>query len=142
MVFGLFGFDIPGFGSKRRTAIEGFGRTLTALEVNPAYVDNGMRFLIYKWAEQEEAALPADDAGAIERRMTDAAALISYCVLGAAETETLWGTSVRMARQQRFETALASGNEDDFDVRLIKLILAKGVVAPDIAAVAQLSDPA
>ena len=135
----VFGFDFPGFGSKRRTALEAFGRTLTALEVNPAYVDNGMRFLIYKWAEQEEAALPAPDPGLIDRRLMDAATLISYCVLGAAETEALWGQTVRTARRQRFEAALASGNEDDFDVRLIKLVLAKGVAAPDIAALAQLS---
>jgi hypothetical protein len=133
----VFGFNFPGFGSKRRTALEGFGRTLTALEVNPAYVDDGMRFLIYKWVEQEEAALPISDPGLIDRRLTDAAALISYCVLGAAETEALWGKAVREARQQRFDAALASGN-DDFDVRIIKLVLAKGAAAPDIAALAQL----
>ena len=135
----VFGFDIPGFGSKRRTALEAFGRTLTALEVNPVYVDNGMRFLIYKWVEQEEAAQPVSDPGLIDRRLTDAAVLISYCVLGANETEELWGQTVRTARQQRFEKALASGREDDFDVRLIKLVLAKGVAAPDITALAQLA---
>jgi hypothetical protein len=134
----VFGFNFPGFGSKRRTALEAFGRALTALEVNPAYIDNGMRFLIYKWAEQEEAALPAPDPGLIDRRLANAATLISYCVLGAAETEAQWGSQVRLERQQRFETALASGNENAFDVRLIKLVLAKGVAAPDIAAVAQL----
>lgn len=137
----VFGLDIPGFGSKRRSALEAFGRDLAALEVNPTYVDDGMRFLIYKWAEQEEEALPAADAGAIDRHLAGAAALISYCVLGAAETEALWGSAIRMARQQRFETALARGKDDDFDVRIIKLILAKGVAAPEITAVAQLTGP-
>jgi hypothetical protein len=46
----MFSFlDIFG-GSKRRAALDVFDRTLTQLEVNPAYVDDGMRFAVYKWA--------------------------------------------------------------------------------------------
>src|SRR5579871_3285675 len=134
----VFGLDFFGFGSKRRTALKGFGQALTALEVNPAYIDEGVRYLVYKWAEEEEAALPVPDPGAIDRRLGDAAVLISYCVLGPAETEAVWGPAVRNERQTRFESALASGNDDDFDVRVIKLVLAKGVAAPDVSALAYL----
>lgn len=135
----VLGFDFLGLGSKRRTALKGFDQALTALEVNPAYIDDGMRYLVYKWAEDEESALPAPDPAVIDRRLGDAAVLISYCVLGPAETEAIWGSAVRIERHTRFEAALVSGNDEDFDVRLIKLILTKGVAAPDISAVAHLA---
>jgi len=131
-------FDFFGFGSKRRSALQAFDRSLIALEVNPAYIDDGMRYLIYKWAEEHEAALPAADPSAIDRQLADAAQLISYCVLGPAETENVWGPAVRAARQARFEAALGRGDEEDFDVRLIKLVLAKEVAASDIRAVVSL----
>lgn len=125
-------FDFFGFGSKRRSALQVLDRTLTDLEVNPAYIDDGMRFAIYKWA----LILEANDgrAGAMDQAMWDAAELISYCVLGSAETEALWGETVRATRGGRFDAVLASGAEDSFDAMLIKLVLAKGVAAPDIQA--------
>ena len=135
----MLGFEFIGFGSKRRTAIKSFDKALTALEVNPAYIDDGMRFLVYKWAEEEEEALPIPDPGAIDRYLLEAAALISYCVLGPAETESVWGSDVRAERGQRFEAALADGSDDVFDVRVIKLVLAKGIAAPDVSAVAYLT---
>lgn len=125
-------FDFLGFSSKRRTALQLFDRTLADLEVNPAYVDDGMRFAIYKWALVLEAQ--AGPPTIIDRIMREAAALISFCVLGGAETEALWGADVHREREARFEAALADENGDSFDIRLIKLILAKGVAAPDITA--------
>ena len=120
-MFGLL--DIFG-GSRRRAALQLFDRTLIELEVNPAYVDDGMRYAVYKWA--------LEIGGDIDRIMRDAAALISYCVLGATETEALWGPAVRNARQARFDHVLDNGEDDTFDARLIKLVLAKGVAASDI----------
>ncbi len=135
----VFGLEFLGLGSKRRTALRGFNQALAALEVNPAYVDDGMRYLIYKWAEEVEARLPTPDPAAIDRYLHSAAVLISYCVLGPAETEAVWGNDVRMERQERFEAALASRNDEAFDVRVIKLVLTKGVAAPDVSAVAYLA---
>jgi hypothetical protein len=125
-------FDFLGFSSKRRTALQMFDRTLANLEVNPAYVDDGMRFAIYKWAQVLEKQDGAPDA--MDRIMPAAAALISFCVLGADETEALWGTEVRAERDARFTAALEDANDDGFDARLIKLALAKGIAAPDINA--------
>ncbi len=130
MVLGFF--DFLGFSSKRRTALQLFDRTLAALEVNPAYVDDGMRFAIYKWA----LILEANDGrpSMMDHAMREAAALISFCVLGPAETEALWGAAVRAEREARFDAVLAKGEEDSFDALLIKLVLAKDIAAPDIRA--------
>jgi hypothetical protein len=130
MVLGFF--DFLGFSSKRRTALQVFDRTLGNLEVNPAYVDDGMRFAIYKWAELLERQAGTSDA--MDRIMREAAALISFCVLGAEETEALWGAEVRQEREARFMAAIKEENDDGFDARLVKLVLAKGIAAPDITA--------
>ena len=134
-----FGLDFLGFDSKRRTALKGFDQALTALEVNPAYIDDGMRYLVYKWVEEEEAAQALPGPGLMDRRLQEAATLISYCVLGPTETEAVWGDTVRAERGRRFEAALANGHDEDFDVRLIKLVLTKGVAAPEISAAAILT---
>ena len=125
-------FDFLGFGSKRRSALQLLDRTLTDLEVNPAYIDDGMRFAIYKWA----LIMEANDgrASVVDQAMREAAALISFCVLGPSETEALWGPSVRAERERRLDAVLAKGEEDSYDAMLIKLVLAKGVAAPDIRA--------
>lgn len=127
-------FDFFGFGSRRRTGIQVLDQTLDDLEVNRAYVDDGMRFAIYKWADEEERK----GAGAIDRLLKDAAALVSFCVLGPAETAALWGEAVAAARRARFDSVLAKGEEDTFDAKIIKLVLAKGNVAPDILALVNL----
>ena len=126
-MFGLL--DIFG-GSRRKSALELFDRTLTELEVNPTYVDDGMRYAVYKWALEMN--------GDIDRTMRDAAALISFCVLGATETEALWGPAVRQARQARFDQVLDNNEDETFDARLIKLVLTKEVAASDIRARASL----
>jgi len=126
----MFGFlDIFG-GSKRRAALLLFDRTLTQLEVNPAYVDDGMRFAVYKWA----MLLASENGAAMDYLMREAAALVSFCVLGPAETEVLWGPEVRSAREARLDAVLARNEEDTFDAMLIKLTLAKNIAAPDIRA--------
>ncbi len=122
-------FDIFG-GSKRRSALQVFDRTLGQLEVNPAYVDDGMRFAVYKWAN----LLSAENGAAHDYLMREAAALISFCVLGPAETEVLWGPEVRAEREARFDGVIARGEEETFDALVIKLTLAKNIAAPDIRA--------
>ena len=128
-----FAFEFLGFGSKRRTALRAFDRALSDLQVNPAYIDDGMRYAIYKWVTDEEADLNADP-GYVDRRMTAAAALISFCVLGFSETTEVWGETVAAERRHRFDAVLAASDNDGFDTRIIKLVLAKGIAAPDIAA--------
>lgn len=120
-------------GSRRRAALQLLDRTLTALEVNPAYVDNGMRFAIFRWAQDAAAGTVAEE-GVMDALMREAAALISYCVIGPAETEAQWGAETRAAREARFSAAIDSADDNGFDVRLVKLVLAKGIAAPDIRA--------
>ncbi len=129
-------FDFFGFGSKRRSALQLFDRTLVDLEVNMAYIDDGMRFAIYKWA----SLLAQNSGAAMDHLMREAAALISYCVLGPAETEAQWGAGVRAEREARFAGVLARGEEDTFDAMLIKLTLAKDIAAPDIRARVTMSE--
>jgi hypothetical protein len=122
------------FGSsKRRAALQLLDRTLTSYEVNPAYIDDGMRFAIFRWA-QEAAAGTMSEHGVTDALMREAAAMISFCVIGPAETEALWGAAIRAEREARFDAVLASGDEETFDAKLIKLVLAKDIAAPDILA--------
>ena len=125
--------DIVDFfgGSRRRAAIQLLDRTLANLEVNPAYIDDGMRFAIYRWARAAGEGTVAEN-GVVDALMREAAALISFCVLGPGETEAMWGADVRAEREARFDAVIASGEDDSFDAKLIKLVLAKGVAAPEI----------
>lgn len=120
-------------GSKRRSALQLLDRTLANLEVNPAYIDDGMRFAIYRWANTAAAGTVSEN-GVIDELMRQAAALISFCVLGPTETEAQWGASVRAEREARFDAVIANDEDETFDAKLIKLVLAKGIAAPDIAA--------
>jgi hypothetical protein len=128
----MFGFEFFGFSSKRRTALRAFDAALVAGEVNPAYVDDGMRYAVFKWASAEQEDRGGDTRH-LDWRMADAAAMISFYVLGPAETENVFGGDTRRARETRFRDVLATGDEDAFDARLLKLVLAKGIAAPDIA---------
>lgn len=128
----MFGFmDIFG-SSKRRAALLLFDRTLSQWEVNPAYVDDGMRFAVYKWADAYARAQASPVV--IDDIMRAAAEMISYCVLGPEETEAQWGPALRTEREARFAAVLANGDDDTFDAMIIKLVLAKGIAAPDIRA--------
>jgi len=120
-------------GSKRRSALLLLDRALTALEVNPAYIDDGMRFAIFRWA-QAAAANTVSESGVMDALMRRAAELISFCVIGPAETEAQWGATVRAEREARFDAVIASGDDETFDAKLIKLVLAKEIAAPDIQA--------
>lgn len=128
-------FDFFGFGSRRRTAIQVLDRALDDNEVNRAYIDDGMRFALYKWAEDL-----AGPGGTPDQILKDAAALISFCVLGKAETAALWGDAVAAARDGRFAAVLAGGEDETFDAKIIKLVLAKGNAAEDIRARVSLED--
>lgn len=118
-------FDFFPFGSRRRTAIQVLDKALDDNEVNRAYIDDGMRFAIYKWAEEHSDGSP-------DQLLKGAAELISFCVLGLAETAALCGPDVAAARAARFDAVLANGEDDTFDARIIKLVLTKGNAAADI----------
>ena len=130
----MFGFDFLGFGNRRKWALEVLDRALGELEVNRAYVDDGMRYSIYKWALVEEERIAPAPFGALDNILREAAALVSFCVLGLAETAELWGAEVAAERNARFEAVLANDEDETFDAKIIKLVLAKGAVAPDIKA--------
>lgn len=130
----MFGFDFLGFGNRRRWALQSLDRALGEFEVNRAYVDDGMRYAIYKWALLEEERIAPAPFGALDNILCEAAALVSFCVLGDAETLELWGPEVAAERGARFETVLANDEDETFDAKIIKLVLAKGVVAPDVRA--------
>jgi hypothetical protein len=123
-----------GFGNRRKWALDTLDRALAEFEVNRAYVDDGMRYAIYNWARAEEERVAPADFNTLDRILREAAALVSYCVLGADETTELWGAEVQGEREARFAGVLANGEDDTFDARIIKLVLAKGVAAPDIRA--------
>jgi hypothetical protein len=79
----------------------------------------------------------------IDHRMTEAAALMSFCVIGPTDTEAELGPAARAERQQRFDAVLAAGDVDSLDARIVKLALARGIAAPEITARVDLTeDPA
>ena len=133
----VFGLDFLGFGSKRRWALQLLDRSLGELEVNPGYLDDGMKYIIYDWALEEERRSSGAD-GALDSTIRNAAALISFCILGKEETGELWGAVISAARSARFEAVLQRGEDETLDARLIKLVLAKGLAAPDIRAQVEL----
>ena len=133
----VFGLDSLGFGSKRRWALQLLDRSLSELEVNPGYLDDGMKYIIYDWALEEERRSSGAD-GALDSTIRNAAALISFCILGKEETGELWGAAISAARSARFEAVLQRGEDETLDARLIKLVLAKGLAAPDIRAQVEL----
>jgi hypothetical protein len=119
-------WDFFGFGSKRRTALEGFDRALSQLQVNPSAIDDGIRYAIYGTVQ----ALAPED---IDRSLRHAAELISFCVLGPTETAAVWGAEARMAQEARL-TAAVEGGGDSLDAKVIKLVLLKGIASPEVAA--------
>ena len=127
----VLGFDFLGFGNKRRWALQLLDKCLGELEVNPAYIDNGMKYVIYDWALKEEQRANGAD-GVLDATIRDVATLLSFCILGNEETEELWGPKVSAAREARFDAVLRRGEDDTIDARTIKLVLAKGLAAPDI----------
>jgi len=120
-------WDFFGFGSKRRTALEGFDRVLSQLQVNPGLIDDGMRYAIYGAVQSLSPAL-------LDQRLRDAAELISLCVLGPTETAAVWGDAVCRARDARLTAALDDQSSDSLDTRVIKLVLMKGIASPEVAA--------
>ena len=133
--------DFLGFGSRRRTALRGFDAALVAGKVNPAYVDDGMRYIVYQWAS-EEAATFGLDPGHLDRRLAEAAGVLSFCVLGPTETERELGPAARQAGEEALARALAPDGDDSFEARIVKLALARGIAAPEIVDRIELSDAA
>lgn len=129
----VFGLDFLAFGNKRRWALQLLDKTLGELEVNPGYLDDGMKYIIYMWVIEEETRA-GGVKGVVDSCIRDAAALLSFCILGAEETEELWGPVVRSTREARLDTVLEQDEDDTLDAKLIKLVLAKGLAAPDIHA--------
>lgn len=127
----IFGLDFLGFGNKRRWALQLLDKTLDELEVNPAYFDNGLKYVIYKWVTEEEQRTISTKGG-IDYTIREAAALLSFCIIGAEETERLWGPAARSSRENRLNAVLKHNKNDTLDANLIKLVLAKGLAAPDI----------
>ncbi len=128
----VFGFDIFGVGSKRKWALKLLDSTLVNLEVSSSQIDDGMKYVIYDWALQDPRNESGFNENIVDSIMKEAATMISFCVLGPAETEELWGATVRQSREQRFTGVLENGENDSLDARIIKLILAKGIAAADI----------
>jgi hypothetical protein len=131
--------DFLGFGSRRRTALRVFDAALVAGKVNPAYVDDGMRYVVYKWASEEESAFGLDP-GHVDRRMTEAARLLSFVVLGPVETEREFGPDARQRGEAGLARALAEDGDDTFEARMIKLALARGIAAAEIVAQLELAE--
>ncbi len=131
--------DFLGLGSRRRTALRGFDAALVAGEVNPAYVDDGMRYIIYKWATEEEAAFGLDPSH-LDRRMIEAAGVLSYCVLGPTEMESIFGPEARKRGEDVMARALAPDGDETFEARIVKLALARGIAAAEIAEQVELAE--
>ncbi len=129
----VFGLDFLGFGNKRRWALQLLDKTLGELEVNPGYLDDGMKYIIYDWVIEEETRA-GGAKGVLDSAIRESAALLSFCILGAEETEELWGPAVRSTREARFNIVLEREEDETLEAKLIKLVLAKGLAAPDIRA--------
>jgi len=134
----LFDLEFLGFNSKRKWAIRLLDRILSEVSVNPAYINDGMRYAIYKWVLEDQSTRVAcgnpnassDDY--IKQRLWETGKFLSFCVLGPAETESIWDLSTRIKGQDRLESAMQRKNEDSVDAKVLKLALHTEIAATDI----------
>lgn len=130
-----FSLDFLGFGSKRKSAFGLLDREWSAMDVDLRTIDDGVRQLLYSWAQQT-----AESPDHMDALLTDWARFTGYLMRGPELSERGLGESVTAAFGARLETAMTDRDEDAIDVRLVKLILATQLADRDINAIVGLED--
>jgi len=130
-----FSLDFLGFGSKRKSAFRLLDREGGALDVDLRTVDDGIRQLLYQWAQQD-----AESTDHLDALLTDWAMFTGYLMRGPELSKRGLGSLTVTEFAARLENAVSNQDQESIDVRLIKLILATGRADRDIAAVIGLED--
>ncbi len=130
--------DFLGFGSKRKTAFRVLDAAWDAADIDVRAIDNGVRLLLFQWAE-ETAASPDN----VDTRLQDFAAFTGFLMRGPELSQRALGPDGVATMERRLDAALdddSAGRSDAIDVRLIKLVLAASLADRDIEAVVGLED--
>ena len=133
--------DILGFGSKRKWAFQVLDREWIALDIDISRINEGVRQLLFQWAQEEGASKDALDPA-----LLDFATFTGFLMLGPELGARPLGPDGVTTMINRLEAALVQDlKEEDFveastDVRLVKLILATGLADRDIEAMVKLED--
>jgi hypothetical protein len=133
--------DILGFGSKRKWAFQVLDREWIALDIDISRINDGVRQLLFQWAQEEGASKDALDPA-----LLDFATFTGFLMLGPELGARPLGPDGVTTMINRLEAALVQDlKEEDFveastDVRLVKLILATGLADRDIEAMVKLED--
>ena len=124
--------DFLGFGSKRKTAFQLLDATWDAADIDIRTIDNGVRQLLYQWAEG--VAAKADE---VDVCLKDMAEFTSYLMRGPELSRRFLGNDGIAAMESRLNAALDEDipGQESLDARLVKLILTVGLADRDIEAV-------
>lgn len=138
--------DILGFGSKRKSAFQVLDREWTALDIDIRRIDNGIRQLLYQWAQEGDTQ--HDDA--LDPILIDMAGFFGFLMLGPELGARPFGEDGLAAMSQRLNNALAedarahtaptADAEPSKDVGIVKLVLATKLADRDIEALVGLED--
>lgn len=141
-----FSFEIPGFGSKRKWAIQVLDKEWIALDIDIRRIDGGVRQLLFQWAQEGGQT----EKTALDPILLDMAAFSGFLMLGPELGARPFGEQRLAEMTARLNAALAedaAAQDDDadtstpsWDVRIVKLILATKLADRDIEALVGLED--
>jgi hypothetical protein len=131
--------DILGFGSKRKWAFQVLDREWTALDIDIRRIDDGVRQLLFQWAQEY-----GSQKETLDPILADAATFSGFLMLGPELGARPFDVSGLATMSDRLNAALdvdIAAEEDDMptvDVRIARLILAAGLADRDIEALVDL----
>jgi len=141
-----FSFEIPGFGSKRKWALQVLDREWTALDIDIRRIDGGVRQLLFQWAQEGGDT----NKEALDPILVDMAAFSGFLMLGPELGARPFGTERLSTMEGRLQAALAEDEvlerdheqnlEPSLDLRIVKLVLAAKLADRDIVALVELED--
>ena len=136
--------DILGFGSKRKSAFQVLDREWVAQDIDIRPIDDGIRQLLYTWAQQY-----SHDQDTLDSILVEIAEFSGFLMRGPELSMRALGTDKVATMSQRLETALQAesgtspGEEagvEPLEVKVTKLILAVNLADRDIEALISLED--
>lgn len=141
-----FSFEIPGFGSKRKWALQVLDREWTALDIDIRRIDGGVRQLLFQWA-QEGGDINKE---ALDPILVDLAAFSGFLMLGPELGARPFGADRLASMEKRLQAALTEDEllerepeqnvEPSVNLRIVKLVLAAKLADQDIVAMVELED--
>ena len=136
--------DILGFGSKRKSAFQVLDREWVAQDIDIRPIDDGIRQLLYTWAQHY-----SHDQDTLDSILVEIAEFSGFLMRGPELSMRALGADKVAIMSQRLETALQADSrtspgeeagDEPLEVKVTKLILAVNLADRDIEALVSLED--